>query len=108
MLSPSRDALAIGILLQGDDGGADEERHEGEARAIALLECVLEFIAKVDDASEVDLKHAVDVSAGAAGLDHALGDDLAHIAHGHEVAGDRGGCGRCRAWCCCGRSWGRC
>ena len=69
-----------GKLLQRDDGGADEERHEGEARAVALLESVFQFVAKIDDARHIDFEHAVDVSAGAARLDHALRDDLAHIA----------------------------
>lgn len=88
-----------GELLQRDDGGADEEGHEGEARAIALLESVFKFVAQINDAREVDFEHAVDVSAGAARLDHALGDDLAHIAHGDEVAGDGS-----RSWC--GGAWG--
>ena len=32
------DGVDDGPLLQGDDGGAHEERHEGEAGAVALLE----------------------------------------------------------------------
>ena len=36
----------------------------------------------------------MDVSAGTARLDHALGDDLAHVRHGNKVAGI--GCGRGR------------
>jgi hypothetical protein len=37
------------------------------------------FGAQGDDAREIHLVHTVDVSAGAARLDHALGDDLAHV-----------------------------
>src|SRR5580700_7094910 len=70
-------------LLHRDDGGAHEEWHEGEAHAMALLECVLVFGAQGDDAGEIHFVHAVDVSAGAARLDHALGDDLAHVGHGN-------------------------
>ena len=91
-----------GELLEGDDGGADEKGHEGEARAIALLEAVFEFVAQADDAGHVHFEHAVDVSAGAAGFDHALGDDFAHLRHGNEVAGNGGGrggaAGASRAW----------
>ena len=83
-----------GELLQADDGGADEERHEGEARAVALLESGFGFVAQLHNAGEIDLKHAVHVGAGAARFDHALGDDLAHLRHGDEVAGDGGGLGR--------------
>ena len=61
-------------LLQGDNGGPHEEWHEGEASAVALLESGFVLIAQIDDAGEVHLVHAVDVSAGAAGLDHALRD----------------------------------
>src|SRR5271157_6491508 len=86
-------AVDDGILLQGDDGGAHEERHEGEAHAVALLEGVLEFVAQVDDAGHVHFEHAVDVSAGAARFDHALGDDLAHLGHGYKVARNYGGRG---------------
>ena len=60
--------------------------HEGETRAIALLKAVLQFVAQIDDASHIHLEHAVDVSAGAARFDHALGNDLAHLRHGHKVA----------------------
>ena len=77
-------------LLNGDDSGADEERHEGEADAVALFESVLVFGAQVDDAGEIHFVHAVDVGAGAARLDHALGDDLAHVGYGDEVTGERG------------------
>ena len=78
-----------GKLLDGDDGGADEEGHEGEARAVALLEAVLQLVAQIDDAGHIHFEHAVDVSAGAARFDHALGDDLAHLRHGDEIAWDR-------------------
>ena len=67
-----------------------KERHEGKPRAVALLEAVLELVAQIDDASQVHFEHAVDVSAGAARFDHALRDDLAHLGHGHEVAGNDG------------------
>ena len=46
------------------------------------------LLRRLNDAGKVHLEHAVHVSAGAARLDHALGDDLAHLAHGHEIAGD--------------------
>src|ERR1044071_221458 len=68
-----------GPLLQGDDGGANEEGHEGEAGAVALLEPGFELGAQIDDAGEIHFVHAVDVRAGAAGLDHVLGDQLAHV-----------------------------
>src|SRR5579863_2276551 len=47
-----------GPLLQADDGGADEEWHEGEADAVALLESVFVFGAEIDDASEIHFVHA--------------------------------------------------
>src|SRR5580698_9579354 len=82
-----------GELLYGDDGSAHEERHEGEADAVALLESGLLLGAKGNDTGEIHFVHAVDVSAGAARLDHALGDDLAHVGHGDEVAGTGRGSG---------------
>jgi len=42
-----------------------------------------------------NFEHTVDVSAGAAGFDHALGDDLAHVGHGTKSPGMTGG--SCRA-----------
>src|SRR5208282_6227535 len=81
-------------LLQGDDGGAHEEGHEGETRAVALLEAVLELVAQIDDASHIHFEHAVDVSASAARFDHALRDNLAHLRHGHEITGNRSRGGR--------------
>ena len=92
-LSMVADAIAFerGVdyrpLLQRDDGGADEKWHKGETNAVALLEAVLVLGAQGDDAGEIHFVHAVDVRAGAAGLDHALGDDLAHVGEGDEVAG---------------------
>ncbi len=47
---------------------------------MTLLEAVFQLVAQVDDAGDIDFKHAVDVSAGAARFDHALRDDLAHVA----------------------------
>src|SRR5580693_408355 len=88
-------------LLDRDDGGAHEEWHEGEADAVALLEGVLVFGTQGDDAGEIHFIHAVDVSAGTARLDHALGDDLAHVGHGDEVAGIGRGSGWSR-WSGCG------
>jgi len=94
------DGVDDGPLLNRDDGGADEEGHEGEADAVALLESGFVFGAQIDDAGEIHFIHAVDVSTGAAGLDHVPGDQLAHLGHGNEIAGDGswgGGClGRCR------------
>ena len=58
---------------------------------MALLEGIFEFVAEVDDAGHVDLEHAVDVSAGAARLDHALSDDFAHLGHRNEVTGNGSG-----------------
>src|SRR5438270_2466684 len=84
-----------GPLLQGNDRGAHEKWHEGEASAVALLESGFVFGAEVDDAGKVHLVHAMNVSAGTARLDHALSDDLAHVAHGDDVAGVGGG--GCRA-----------
>ena len=75
-----------GILLKRHDGGADEEGHEGESRSVALLEPGLELVAQVDDAGQVHFEHAVNVRAGAARLDHALGDDLTHVRHGNKIA----------------------
>ncbi len=83
-----------GKLLDGDDGGAHEKWHESEARAITLLESTFELVAQVDDARQIDFKHAVDVRAGTARLDHALGDDLAHLGQGNKIAGNCGGGGR--------------
>ena len=80
-----------GELLKGDDGGTYKKGHEGEAGAMALLEGIFEFVAEVDDAGHVDLEHAVDVSAGAARLDHALSDDFAHLGHRNEVTGNGSG-----------------
>src|SRR5882724_2136302 len=88
------------VLLQGDDGGAHEERHEGQSGAMALLKAVFQFVTKVDDAGHIYFEHAMNVSAGAAGLDHALRDDLAHLGHGDEIAGY--GCGR---WWSRARRW---
>lgn len=63
-----------GPLLQCHDCGANEKRHEGETRTVALLESVLVLCADVNDASEIHFVHTVNVRAGAAGLDHVLGD----------------------------------
>src|SRR5260370_26993989 len=82
-------------LLQGYDGGADKKWHEGEADPVALLKSALMPGAQVDDAREIDFVHAVDVGAGTARLNHALGDDLAHVRHGNEVAGVRSRRGQC-------------
>ena len=76
-----------GPLLQRYDGGAHEEWHEGETGAVALLEAGFVLVAQVDDAGEIHFVHAVDVRAGAARLDHVLGNDLAHVRHGNEIAG---------------------
>ena len=79
-------AIDVGVddgpLLKSNDGGAHEKGHEGQAHAVTLLECGLQLAAQVHDAGEVDLIHAVNVSAGAAGLDHVLGDQPAHVRHG--------------------------
>src|ERR1700758_2985804 len=73
-------------LLEGNDRGTHEKWHEGEARAVALFETVLQLVAQVDDARQVHFKHGVDVGTGAAGFDHALGNDLAHLAHRDHFA----------------------
>src|SRR5450759_688422 len=73
------------ILLQGDDGGTHKERHEGEPRAVALREVVLELVSQVYDARHIHLEHAVDVSAGTARFDHTLRDDPAHLGHGYKA-----------------------
>ncbi len=78
-------------LLQADDRRAHEKWHEGQARAVALLESGLQLVAEIDDAGHVHFEHAVDVRAGAARLDHALRDDAAHVGHGNQVAGNGGG-----------------
>ena len=85
-----------GVLAQGGDGGAGDERHVGELDAVALLVLVLFFLAQADDAGHIDLEDGVDVRAGVLGLDHALGDDAAHFGHGDELAellGATGGLG---------------
>jgi len=46
------------------------------------FESILELVAEIDNAGHIHFEHTVDVSAGAAGFDHALGDDLAHVGHG--------------------------
>ena len=79
-----------GPLLQGHDGGAHEERHEGEARTVALLESGFVFRTNIHDAGEIHFVHAVNVSAGAARLDHVLGDQFAHVRHGNKIARDGG------------------
>jgi hypothetical protein len=92
-------AFNIGIddgpLLQSNDCSANEEWHERKTGAMALLEPRLVLRAQVDDPREVHFIHAVNVGAGAAGLDHVLGDQLAHVRHWYEIAriGSRG----CRA-----------
>src|ERR1700683_1771342 len=86
-------------LLKGDDGGAYEEGHEGQAGAVALLESGFLFIPQIDDAGEIHLVHAVHVSAGASRLDHVLGDQLAHVGQGDQVAGIWGRSGWNRARC---------
>src|SRR5579863_1070699 len=51
-------------LLDRDNRGTHEERHEGEANSVALLESVLMFGAQGDDASEIHFVHAVDMGTG--------------------------------------------
>src|ERR1035437_2603770 len=94
-------AVDDGILLQGDDGGAHKERHEGTPRAVALLEAAFDLVSQIDDASHVHLEHAVDVSAGAARFDHALRNDLAHLGHGYQIARNHSR-RRGRGWTGCG------
>ncbi len=77
----------MGHCCKCDDGGADEERHEGESDAVALLESAFLFRAQGHDASEIHFIHAMDVSAGTTRLDHALGNDFAHVRHGNKVTG---------------------
>jgi hypothetical protein len=75
---------------------------------VALFESGFELVAQVYDAGEVHFVLAVDVRAGAAGLDHVLGDQLAHVRHGNEIAGIRRGSGRARRRRGgCRWSWGR-
>ena len=85
-----------GKLLQSDNGGANEERHERQPHAITLLETVFQLVAQVDDAGHVHFEEIVNVGAGAARLDHALRDDLAHLAHRDDFARHRDGRGRAR------------
>src|SRR5271165_1555391 len=77
-----------GKLLQRDDGGANEERHERKAGAVALLESGFQFVAQGDDFGDVHFEHAVNVGAGAPRFDHALRDDPAHVGEGNEVSGN--------------------
>ena len=75
-----------GEAAQRLDGGRGDERHVGELDAVALLEAGLLALAEAGDARHVDFVDGVDVGAGAAALDHALGDDGAHVGHRHQVA----------------------
>ena len=105
-----------GHLAQGGDDGAGDERHVGELDAVALLIFVFFFFPDFDDAREVDLEDGVHVRGGAFGVDHALRDDGAHLAHGNQLAGLRDGSGwsrglggggcRCGCWRC--RNWSGC
>src|SRR5260370_42656492 len=79
------------ILLQSDDGGAHEERHEGEPRAVALFESVLELVTQIDNASQIHFEHAVDVSAGAAGLRPPRREAVWQFGRGCRDAPDSGG-----------------
>ena len=97
MASPCDGGVDDGVLAERLDGGARDERHVGELDAVALLVLVLFFFAQLDDARHVHLEDGVDVGVGVLGLDHALGDDGAHLGHGDELAGLRlrsGGLGR--------------
>src|SRR5258708_10827481 len=73
-------------FLHPDDATAPKECHKGKPRAVTLFEAILELVSQIDDASHIHLEHAVDVSAGAARFDHALGNYLAHFVHRHQVA----------------------
>ena len=46
---------------------------------VPLLETGFCLVAQVNDARDVHLEHAVNVSTGAARLDHSLCDDASHI-----------------------------
>jgi hypothetical protein len=61
------------------NGGGGDERHIGELDAVLLLEAGLFALAQAGDAGHVHLVDGVDVRADAHALDHALGDDGAHL-----------------------------
>ena len=99
-----RGGVDDGVLPERLDGGARDEGHVGELDAVALLVLVLFFFAQLDDARHVHLEDGVDVGVGVLGLDHALGDDAAHLGHGDELAGLRL---RAQPWRGCGGRCGR-
>ena len=98
----------MGNLTSASDGGGGDERHIGELDAVLLLEAGLFALAQAGDARHVDLVDGVDVGADAHALDHALGDDGAHLGERLRV---RGTCGAANsasaapaARCCRGRA----
>ena len=87
-----------GKLLQRDHGRAGKKRHEGQTRSVALSERRFSFVAQLNDAGQVNFEHAMNVGAGAAGFDHAVGNDLTHLGHGHKIARNCGRRGRSGAF----------
>ncbi len=73
----------MGNLLRACNGGGGDERHIGELDAVLLLKAGLFAVAQADDAGHVDLVDGVDVGADAHALDHALGNDGAHLGEWH-------------------------
>ena len=82
-----------GVVAQGFDGGRSDEGHVRELDAVALLEGGALAIAETRDAGHVDFVDGVDVRADALALDHALGDDGAHLGEGDHVGREFFRCG---------------
>ena len=78
-----------GETAQRFNGRGGDEGHVREVKAVALLKGGFLPLAEADDAGHIHLVDGVDVGAGADALNHALGDDGAHLCHGDEVACER-------------------
>src|SRR5450830_777928 len=75
------------VLLQGGNGGLDEEGHEAQLDAVLFLELVLVLVAQVDDRLHVDFVERGQNRVGRLRLHQALGDTGAQAAHRHALFG---------------------
>ena len=94
MSSPSISALTAGNLLQRDDAGLDEERHEAEPHAVLLLEAVAVALAQRHHRAHVHLVEGGEHGGGVLRLLEALGDALAQPRHAHALLARAGGARR--------------
>jgi hypothetical protein len=83
------------ILGQGEAGGLDEERHEGEADAVVFFHPLAEAVAEGGDRRHVDFVERRQVRGGLLRLEQVLGDPAA--AGRHLLACLAGAVGR-RRW----------